>query len=83
MKEFYIAMMCSNCKNKITKELNKHGYHNFEIDMGTGRLIFEEEVSNYVEKIVSRLGYHIEAIKEFPEDDINEISTEDIYGDFI
>ena len=80
MKEFYVAMMCSNCKVKITKELNKNGYHDFEIDMGTGKLIFAEEVNSYVEKLITNLGYHIEPIIELSED-VEELSIEDIYQD--
>jgi hypothetical protein len=65
MKQFELTMMCSSCKWKITDELKRNGFMNFDIDMTSSRLIFEQDVNALVIiKIVNRIGYKIEPIDE-------------------
>ncbi len=65
MQRFELTMMCSACKWKITNELKKRGYQDFEIDMNTSILTFNEPVNpDIIINIVNNIGYKIEAIEE-------------------
>lgn len=66
MKQFEVTMMCGACKWKITNELKKNGFDNFDIDLTTSLLTFKEDVNLYkVIRVVSDIGYRI---LEVPED---------------
>ncbi|ERJ12083.1 heavy-metal-associated domain-containing protein [Haloplasma contractile] len=71
MKKFELTMMCVSCKWKITDELKKHGYMNFDIDMDESVLIVEEDVNaSKIVKIITNFGYKIEEIDtDFPDFD--------------
>ncbi len=65
MKRFELTMMCTACKWKITDELKKKGYQEFDIDMESSILTFLKDVnSNVVIKIVNDIGYKIEPLEE-------------------
>lgn len=65
MKKFELTMMCTSCKWKITEELKKHGYSNFDIDMESSLLVFQEDVNqDMIIKIVNGIGYKIEALED-------------------
>jgi hypothetical protein len=74
MKQFELTMMCTSCKWKIMDELKNKGYKNFDIDMESSRLIFEEDVNKeMVMAVVNNIGYKIE-----PVDSIDEMSDEEL-----
>jgi len=65
LKQFELTMMCTSCKWKITEELKKQGYTNFNINMDTSILTFNDHVDAYrIMMIVSKIGYKIEMIEE-------------------
>lgn len=68
MTKFELTMMCSSCKWKISNELEKNGFKNFDIDMDTSLLTFEEDVNPYtIIRIVNGIGYKIELVEDFDE----------------
>lgn len=80
MKQFHLTMMCYNCKTKISNALLASGYHDFDIDMGTGLLTFENDVIvKAVVKTVNKIGYRIVPIEEVSFDNSN-FTEEDIYA---
>jgi hypothetical protein len=59
--------MCTACKWKISDELTKHGYKDFEIDMNSNILSFHEDVNEQdVIKVVNNIGYKIEIYDPLP-----------------
>jgi copper chaperone CopZ len=67
MKQFKVVMMCTACKWKISDELTKHGYKDFDIDMNSSVLSFKDDVNEQnVINVVSKIGYKIEAYDPVP-----------------
>lgn len=61
MQQFFLTMMCTNCKNKITDALREAGYKNFTIDMDSSLLTFQDYVNPFgVIRTVNNVGYKIE-----------------------
>jgi len=64
--QFELTMMCSSCKWKITEELKKNGFENFDIDMDSSILSFEDNVNPYtIIRIVSNIGYRIKEVEKW------------------
>jgi len=56
----------SSCKWKITEELKKNGFENFDIDMDSSILSFEDNVNPYtIIRIVSNIGYRIKEVEKW------------------
>jgi copper chaperone CopZ len=80
MQKFKVTMMCANCKNRISEALQRYGFKNFDIDMGTSILSFHETVDpDLVIRAVNSIDYKIEKVDEIEDlsaDDINRILME-------
>lgn len=74
MKKFELTMMCTSCKWKISQELKKKGYSNFDIDMDSSILTFQDEIeSHIIIRTINNIGYKIEEIpvnEDFSEEDL-------------
>ncbi|MDF2698897.1 MAG: Heavy-metal-associated domain [Haloplasmataceae bacterium] len=74
MRKFELTMMCSACNWKITSELERLGFKNFDIDMNTSVLTFQNDVnSEIVIKSINNIGYKIEEIalkEDFSDEEI-------------
>ncbi|MDF2700695.1 MAG: hypothetical protein K0Q49_2258 [Haloplasmataceae bacterium] len=74
MKKFRLTMMCTSCKWKITEELEKKGFKDFNIDMETSILTFNGNVlSAYVISVVNGISYQIKEI-----DSSDELTDDEI-----
>jgi hypothetical protein len=74
MKKFRLTMMCSSCKWKISDELKSKGFIDFDIDMDSSILTFQNNVlSSYVMSIVNNIGYQIEEL-----DALDDLTDEEL-----
>lgn len=65
--KFSLVMMCSSCKWRITDALKTKGFINFDIDMKSSTLTFQDKVNpDRVIAAVNEIGYKCEYIPEDP-----------------